>query len=176
MEHFLATVPVLVTALTGLIVIFVLVERPDLYPRHRFPRVSLVTAFACLKHVTWGVLLFIDPDEVSQVTGVHGIVESFGGPQLTAAILIAATVVVIYSWNKPFAALAMIPQQFILYVIAVHVMFHMVTGTFADGTVRSSIFLITDQLPALLLAVLHTVAIIEKAIAPLQRIDKITPY
>jgi hypothetical protein len=57
-------------------------------------------------------------------------------------------------------ALCMLPQQFIMMVSSGGALLSMWLGQFADGVQRPHAFLIADQAPAIIAAILHTYAII----------------
>lgn len=60
---------------------------------------------------------------------------------------------------KPAGLFFLLPQQLVLICAAFGAVQCMITGTFADGVVRSTPFLVADQSPAVIAAVLHTLAV-----------------
>jgi len=59
--------------------------------------------------------------------------------------------------------LAALPQQFILGIGAFGALTFIFGGHYADGVQRPVIFMFTDQFPFVILAILHTIAIIQNA-------------
>lgn len=60
---------------------------------------------------------------------------------------------------KPAGFFFLLPQQTVLLLSAIGALGAMISGTFADGIVRSSAFLVADQAPVVVAAVLHTISI-----------------
>jgi hypothetical protein len=62
--------------------------------------------------------------------------------------------------HRPFRSWAYWPQQLLLVVAAVGALVAVVMGNYADGTVRPTLFIATDQLLVMLLPFFHALAII----------------
>ncbi len=125
---------------------------------------SLIIIYAILLHLTWAAALLYDP-AAGNATAVHTFL-SFVSPEFAVATYIIVADVAIFglvykkSIIKP---LCMLPQQFIMMVSAGGALWAMWLGQFADGVQRSHAFLIADQMPAVIAAILHTYAIIKIA-------------
>lgn len=117
--------------------------------------------YACLVHFTFGAALLMD-ESAAGITAINALVFLVHWPPLAAACFLTAgclALVGLGASDIPGGIFLMIPQQFILIVSAGGAIEAMVTGRFADGTVRSHWFLIADQSPAVVVAGTHTIAI-----------------
>lgn len=128
------------------------------------PRLVIVW-YACALHYTWGILLAISPS-AAHSTPVSAIVTIFGGRWAAMAALIisaaAATAVSLVrsvrrAWLLP---LLLVPQQCLLIMSAGGGIYAAIVGHYADGVPRPWEFILGDQLPVALAAVLYTFALI----------------
>jgi hypothetical protein len=132
-----------------------------------------VILFASLLHIGWAVLLIINPTAGSS-TPVAIILRVFGGPYRSAAVLVACAVVaMIFPFKKHrVSAEAMagllIPQQVLLFMSAGAGVYAAATQRYSDGVVRGHEFILADQLPVILLALLYSVVILEAAFEPVE--------
>lgn len=131
--------------------------------RNPYPIVILL---AIAQHVIWAICLMVDQTALG-VTGMFGIKHlPFATPFPVIFVLFAIASMAMFAiWqaNWLVRVLFMMPQQFVLCVSAGGAIISMWSGVFADGTVRSSAFLIVDQIPGVLLAAGHTVAVFQAA-------------
>lgn len=65
-----------------------------------------------------------------------------------------------YFKRNIYTIFSLLPQQFVMFLCAGGAMKSMVSGVFADGTVRTSAFLMADQVPLLSIAIFHTWAVV----------------
>jgi hypothetical protein len=135
----------------------------------RLNQVSLgkyIVLFASLLHLAWAVLLLVSPT-AGYSTPVAIITRVCGGPYRSAFVLATvAGVAMVFPFiryrltNRMMAAL-LIPQQLLLFMSAGAGLWAAVRETYADGVVRGWPFILSDQLPVILLALLYTVAVLE---------------
>lgn len=121
---------------------------------------NLIVVYAIILHLVWAVSLWASPT-TANATAVHTLLQFLSIPQAIAVYLSVACLAIIgliYRENlwKP---LFLLPQQFVLIVSAGGALWAMWIGQFADGIQRSHEFLIADQSPAVIAALLHTYAI-----------------
>jgi hypothetical protein len=122
---------------------------------------ALVIFFAIVVHVITGVVLLVDPDAAAS-TGPSSVVQLLFDSSLLAgvAMLIAAALAIAAHFHRALRSWAYWPQQMLLVVAAIGALVAVVMGTYADGTVRPTLFIATDQLPVMLLPFFHALAII----------------
>ena len=122
---------------------------------------SLIIIYAIMIHLLWGICL-LNNQAAGNATAVHTMLEFISAPY--AAILYIAVALLaligLFCRKGLGAILALLPQQFVLMISAGGVLYAMWNGTFADGIHRAHEFLIADQAPAVIAAILHTVALI----------------
>lgn len=118
-------------------------------------------------HVAWSVLLGINP-AAGHATPVQPVTDVCGGRYgAIAALGVTSALALGAAWQHRrlqdrswLRALALVPQQFLLLVSATGGITAAVLGHYADGTVRPWPFILGDQLPVVLVAVLYTTAIL----------------
>lgn len=118
-------------------------------------------------YVAWAVLLISLP-AAAHATPVSPIATLLGGRIVTIAILLGAAVLaqgaVWFHRRRTLLdhllILALIPQQLLLLVSAFGGIRAAVDGHYADGTVRPWQFIVADQLPVILLALVYTTAML----------------
>lgn len=131
-----------------------------------------VILFASLLHIGWAILLCINP-EAGLATPVNVLVRFFGGPYRTAATLVfAAVLAMVFPFKRHRVSnLAMagllIPQQALLFMSAGAGIYAAFIGRYADGVPRGTVFIISDQLPIIILSLLYTVVVLEAAFEPM---------
>ena len=122
---------------------------------------------ATILHIAWGVALILIPTKVAHTTGLHFFStypRAWGLVMLLSANIAFAALV--HEWKgRPvngWTFWAFIPQQSLLIVSAVAVVWFSLEGRFADGTVvpGGGWFVLIDQLPKILLAILHPVGLL----------------
>lgn len=119
--------------------------------------------YAIALHFVWGVCLLFSPDPLG-VTAIH----TFGGAlphRWLGALFIgvavfAAVEMMAQRWGFWWLML-LIPQQAVLMLSAWGALHAISTSRFADGVPRPPLFILCDQLPAVLAAVFHSAALIE---------------
>ena len=125
----------------------------------------LMFSYALSLHVLWAIALLIDPVSAQWATAPHALAQIFNG--YTAIILIAVSVVTLGAlWKIRHSYLLvglLMPQQFILCVSALGALNSILKGSFSDGVIRPIAFIFVDKLPAILAALMHTIAIIQVA-------------
>jgi hypothetical protein len=113
-------------------------------------------------HVIWAVSLVIDPTAIN-ATGLRTMLlvarDTDMAAAIFAAVAVAATVGLI-SKGRFLRVLLILPQQAVLWFSVMGAINAMWLGQFADGVQRSHWFLIVDQMPVVLIALGHTLALL----------------
>jgi hypothetical protein len=120
----------------------------------------LIIWYAIILHFVWAITLAFSPT-AGYATAVHTMLEFISVPwaiTLYGVVAFMATIG-LYCRHGFGRVIALLPQQFVLMVSAGGALWAMYLGQFADGVQRSHEFLIADQSPAVIGAILHTVAI-----------------
>lgn len=132
----------------------------------KFPtQLRLIVCYATIMHLLWGVLLLIDPTAFN-VTAIN-VFSSIGlNLYFTSALflLIGSLASFAVYWNIyyiPHSICWVLPQQTILSISAVGALQAMILSRFADGVIRSRVFIIADQMPIILIAVLYGIALVQ---------------
>ena len=116
--------------------------------------------YAVVLHVVWGAMLLLD-SRASYTTGIHALTDMFGSPVVAGVFLLVVGVLAAYGlFRSRTSMIGYLPQQFALLVSAGGAMRAMTMQQFADGVTRPFAFIFCDQLPAVLAAVLHSVALV----------------
>lgn len=123
----------------------------------------LMLIYAAWLHALWGILLLWRPQDIgaTPLALLHTLVHS---ASLEATIYLAASAgtmlmllrLVPRHWQLPCG----LPQQLLLMTSAGGSLWAVILGQYADGVPRPWVFILADQLPAMLAAVCHTGALI----------------
>jgi len=127
---------------------------------------SLMIVYAIALHYLIGIALFTDPAAVN-ATGVAIFETLFdfapvGIAMLSWVVASLALVSLLMPLGRWSIAL-MLPQQFMLMISAYGALTAMVIGQYGDGVERPKMFIMADQMPQILAAVFHTLAMIGRA-------------
>lgn len=131
---------------------------------HPSPALALLGVwYAIALHLTWSLLLLMS-SAPEQTTAVYTLAQLFPNQYGLALILVAVAGCATYGLFKRSTditdrVLLLAPQQILLGISASGALVAMATGEFADGTARSSAFLIADQAPAVLALFVHSASI-----------------
>lgn len=125
-----------------------------------------VIIYASLLHYAWAALLAYDP-AAGNSTPVHVLVHYCGGrPQavfvllLTATMALCAPLVHHPAVRRAMLPVLLIPQQIILFMSAGAGIDAALVGHYADLTPRPWPFILSDQLPVILVSLLYTTALL----------------
>ncbi len=127
-------------------------------------REPLIVWFAILLHMLWAVDMFLDPDQSGMATAPYAIKMAFG--PFSPILLFLGCMLAFLGMTIPHrrsSVLLMLTQQTLLFISAVGAVKAIILGHFADGVERSRMFIATDQEPAIILAILYTIAIFQIA-------------
>lgn len=119
--------------------------------------------YAVALHATWGGLL-LSSASVMNITAVHHLSLVIPNRWLLAVamIVIALSAGLALAFRPMLRSLVLVlPQQMFLMISAVGAVVAISKSQFADGVLRPWQFIATDQVPAILAAVLHTLALVE---------------
>ena len=126
-------------------------------------RNQLILWAAVAQHFTWALALCFSPDPC-KVTSIAGICTSGGRWGAVALFSLVSTLAVcglVRPRQTPRGMLLMLPQQVLLMWSAAVAAWCIGNGQFADGAVYSRAFIGTDQELHIVLAALHTIAVLE---------------
>lgn len=113
-------------------------------------------------HLIWSVGLALEPAAVN-ATGPYAILIVARSPNIAAAIFAGVALLAIAGLllkRRRYRFLLILPQQAVLWFSIFGAVNAMVLGQFADGVQRAHWFLIVDQVPTVLIALGHTIAIL----------------
>lgn len=118
--------------------------------------------YAIALHWVWGVVLLSSTAPLN-ITAISTIVQ-LGVVSSNIAglfyLLIASIAMIGLFGPRRTSLIFLLPQTAVLWMAAYGALTAMITGTFADGVVRPVAFLVTDQAPAVLAALFHTLAVL----------------
>lgn len=111
-------------------------------------------------HWLWGTMLLVERQPVL-TTGLA----FFSGwaqtarPSTAGLIILLVGTMAACGLGTRWAAYWAIPQQLVLLMSTLTAVHAVLLGQYPDGTIRPSMFILADQLPAILVTVLHTAAL-----------------
>lgn len=130
--------------------------------------VKWILVMAVVVHLVWGVLLLIAGEPVMWITAVHETSQLVPSTWVLGLIYIAAGLAGGFAlWrhdklNPALGVWMIIPQQLLLMKSASGAIICILRSQFADGVDRPWAFIAADQSPAIIMAVLHTFALIDQ--------------
>ncbi len=120
-----------------------------------------------LLHLGWGVLLCINK-EAGNSTPVNIFFMFFNRPTIVLLFFGVSILAFLFlrqrlgqTINARHLSLLLLPQQCVLLCSAGSGLLAAILGHYADGVARPWTFILADQLPAILIAILYTTAVIE---------------
>jgi len=123
---------------------------------HRF---RFIFFLAITLHLTWAVLLLSDASPAG-TTPISQTATIFGR-YWTAAVFAVVGLAALYAlWRDNANPFWLIPQTAILGAATAGGLAAVASGQYADGTARPWQFILADQLPTILLALFHLIAVI----------------
>lgn len=125
-------------------------------------RYPISICIACAMHLIWAAGLLMEPQAIN-ATGVYTILVIAQSPTIAAAIFFSVAVMAsvgLLFENPLIRTLLIIWQQLILWFSMIGAVHAMYLGTYADGVERVSWFLIVDQIPVVLIAYGHMLALL----------------
>ena len=123
---------------------------------------------ASLVHVGWAILLSVDPRTMA-ATPVNILGQVMGGPLRASVVLtLAAITAMVFPFltrdiKNSSLALLLIPQQALLIMSAGAGVAAAYSAHYADGVMRPQAFILADQFPVIVMALLYTAAVLESA-------------
>lgn len=117
--------------------------------------------YAIMLHWIWGATLLSSSAPLG-ITAIATVVRMgvVSAPAAGAMYLIAAAMGVVGIYMPRIErTLFLIPQTMLLWIGAYGAARAMILGQFADGIIRPSAFLVTDQAPAIIAALCYTIAV-----------------
>lgn len=122
----------------------------------------LIALLVLAIHLVWAALISWSGSYI-QSTPLSMITRTVGSPVILACVLMISCVSTVIGMNSRAAltrTLCFLPQQTLVSMTFVSSFEAVAAGQYADGVVRSFSFILSDQLPSMLIAVFHTVAVI----------------
>lgn len=115
-------------------------------------------------HLLWGCALLADPAAYG-VTAIHGMFQIVGSaPRAAFVYLVVGCLAGWGLWRARLGQarglIAILPQQAVLMISAFSAGEAVWNSQYADGEVRAQAFIAADQLPAVILAVAPTIALV----------------
>lgn len=140
-------------------------HRPQIVILRHFLRQKWIVWYACFLHLLWAGLLLVQPAAIN-ATPLHMLWRVLDHDTVLVAIVLGAVAVLalqgsILRVRHRWALL--LPQQLILLVSAGGSIQAAWLHHYADFTPRSWEFILSDQAPVILAAILYTAAIVEAA-------------
>lgn len=123
----------------------------------------LIVLYAVVLHYVWAAALLVDP-RAGDATSLAGLYRLVGPELLPYLLFVVATLALAYAFlfskRRLWVVVLALPQQGVMVVSAATAIEAMLAGSFADGIRRPPAFIVADQAPAVIAALLHTVALI----------------
>lgn len=121
--------------------------------------------YAAFLHWIWGATLISTsiPLGVTAISTIINIGLVTGNTAGIFYLMIASLAAIGALAPKPAGTFFLLPQTGVLWLAAYGALLAMARGSFADGVIRPTSFLLTDQAPAVLAAIFHTAAVVESA-------------
>lgn len=124
----------------------------------------LIVCGVSFLHLMQGVLLIYADGAADGVSSMASLIAIFGSSFYVGIILIMASLFAVGGIAVPLVSAwlrvaAVLPQQLILLIVAFGAIRYSVDARFADGVLRSSSFILTDQLPPIVLMLMHTASL-----------------
>ncbi len=132
-----------------------------------------IILLASIMHVGWAMLLFMSYDAAA-ATPIALLVQVFGGRYRTGIVLVIVAVLAVAFIRLKATnqerdnrlVFMLVPQEFILLLSAIAGVWAVCQGHYADGVIRAWPFILADQLPVILIALLYTAATVEASLDP----------
>lgn len=131
--------------------------------------ISLMVLFAVCLHLTWAILIWVDPTAVNAtaLNAAYRPIARFVSSDfhVLSGILVTVALTATYGMftRIPWVVVLLLPQQLVLMMSASGAIEAIWLGQFADGVARARAFLAADQCYSILAAIGHTTAIIAHA-------------
>jgi hypothetical protein len=126
-------------------------------------RYPLVILYAALLHYVWAICLLIDP-RAGDATPIAGLSMLLNPVVLALMLFVVASLSLLYVFlgriGHVQTVLFALPQQAVLILSAWSALNAMASGHYADGVARPVVFIVADQTPSVLIAVLHAAAMV----------------
>jgi hypothetical protein len=121
----------------------------------------LIFGYASALHLAWAAVLILSPHDMRTAALANFI--RVGGAWGAAALFLSIGAAALYASARAprgWLGLALVfPQQVVLLLTAAMALEHALRGTYGDGVQRPPEFILADQLPIILTALIHTAAL-----------------
>jgi hypothetical protein len=122
-----------------------------------------VLVYGILLHLIWGATILWTGEDL-HTTALDSLRSLVADPRTDGIIYVSVAALTAYGLytSRPLLSLfAMFPQQILLTLSAFGAIQAILRGSFADGVSRPGGFIFVDQLPAILIALVHTANMID---------------
>lgn len=115
---------------------------------------------AIVLHMLWGATLLVAPNEI--MTSPFSMLINTIGQQRAGTLMLSVATLACFGISRPgWKGLILGTfQNVVLWISASSGIIAAIRGAYPDGVVRSHLFIFADQLPIILFAMLHAVALI----------------
>jgi len=142
-------------------------------------RTSWIIIYSIVLHATWGAVLAVSGEQL-QTTAIYTLSLFIPWPRVEGAALLLISAAALWSLRRETvpsmrSLLGVIPQQLILMASAFGALVCIAKSQFADGVIRPWTFILVDQSAIVLLAILHTAALVEHYVG-LPFVDALRTY
>jgi len=107
-----------------------------------------------------GALILLNP-RAGHSTGPDGVVRLVGQNEVAGVVMLLSAALALWYMRGGVSVIWLLPQQGLLMLAATNAIGAVLVGEYADGTERAAEFILTDQLPVILMAVFHLLVILE---------------
>jgi len=117
----------------------------------------MLDCFTSLMHLLWGLLILINHDSI-HIAATRVMVHLFPQFEVRAFLYIISALLPLFILRYPgsvIGILSVLPQQLILIMSGISAITAITQGQYADGTIRSPLFIAADQGIYVLLAILY---------------------
>lgn len=115
---------------------------------------------ACL-HLGWGIMLIVSDSPIHTV-GLSPFMNLFDFHLWGIIFIIISVCVGIelkFHWR--YSMIGVLLQHIVLTMSAITAAICVINSAYADGVIRSRLFILSDQFPAILMSIIHTVGIVK---------------
>ena len=117
--------------------------------------------YAILLHLVWGVILVISPIPIRTV-GLSPYMDNIPY-QIWGFAFIIISVMTLFemTYKLVYGFIWILLQQVLLIISSGTALMCIINSSYADGVIRSRLFIMSDQIPAIIVTIIHTCGIIE---------------
>ena len=126
-------------------------------------RAKWILIYGVLLYFIWSILLFCSPEPMN--TTVMGIFRENGISNIVMAVMFLLssilTFIGLFFKNSVMSLIFCFPQQILLLLNSLSCLICIFRQEYSDGVTRPFAFILTDQLPFILLSIVHFLALLD---------------